>query len=204
MTALAATCLASGVRAADWQRPVYDSATGRWVVGRDSDDSGSLDDIRFDLNGNGVWDAQLYNAVGTDELLENFGFDWDEDGTWDLWVIDTDQVVGFDCAWERQPSGQWLGYGLWDLSDREAMYPATNRGCDVTDAAGSANPVYELIRVGIVPRGGVGQIGGGGAARDPSTIPGLTDLMHIIERSAGIGSVWTQPDCPSRFTYCAP
>lgn len=80
----------------------YDAAA------RDMDGNGTLDDMWFDLDNDNAWDTHLYNTKGGDSLLEEFTYNPDEDGFFNLKAIDTDQRIGFDALYlNDNDDGTW-------------------------------------------------------------------------------------------------
>jgi hypothetical protein len=108
---LASTATAS---AAQWQRYNVDGDAFYDIAAIDRGGNGNFEDIYFDIDNDGAWDANLYNTRRSDAFLEVLDFDMDENDEVEIRLSDQDQREGFDYIqvdldqngyWDR-----WRGY----------------------------------------------------------------------------------------------
>jgi hypothetical protein len=85
--------------AASWQWWNIDSDGYYDMATLDSDFNGRNENNWFDLDNDGWIDTNLWNSRGADNFLESMTFDMNEDGRWEIWLSDVNQLVGFDVAY---------------------------------------------------------------------------------------------------------
>ena len=94
--------------AAQWQYWQLDSDSAWDAATIDRGGNGNADDIYFDLDNDGGYDANLYNTRYSDSFLEVLDFDMDENDEVEVRLLDGDQREGFDSIHiDRDQDGSW-------------------------------------------------------------------------------------------------
>lgn len=65
----------------------------------DSNGNGYWEVAWYDLDNDCDWDTKLWNSVGGDAFAEALTYDMNEDGRWEMWLVDTDQRVGHEIVY---------------------------------------------------------------------------------------------------------
>lgn len=101
----------------DW---CYDAAT------LDADANGNNDQTWFDLDNDCRWDTHVYNTRGWDDLLEEIGYDMNENGAPEYVMQDSNQRVGFEYLYiDRNDDGQFDLRRIIPGSDLDAITRTT-------------------------------------------------------------------------------
>lgn len=124
-----------------WQYANLDADECWDAAWRDSDMNGLIDDVWFDIDSDCSFDTHLWNSVGFDDLLETLTFDMDEDGNWEAWLADNNQLPGFDeIYWDYNADGFWDQWAYYVQPEFEMGIIGGS-----PDRSGSPLGVVELI-----------------------------------------------------------
>ena len=85
--------------AAQWKLWRLDNDSCWDAATMDANFNGNPEDQRFDIDNDCRWDARLWNSVGGDHFAESMTYDMNEDGRWEIWLVDTNQREGFDVVY---------------------------------------------------------------------------------------------------------
>jgi hypothetical protein len=96
VAALTALITSAPATAANWQQWQLDGDYCYDAVTLDADRNGNSEQAWFDMDNDCRWDTHLYNTRGSDALLEQVGFDMDENGVAEYLMMDINQRVGFE------------------------------------------------------------------------------------------------------------
>lgn len=86
----------SAANAAGWQLIYNDADACADGAILDSDNNGYPNDIYIDFDNDCRWDVRQWNSWGHDSFHESMSFDLNEDGWLEVYLVDTNQVSGFD------------------------------------------------------------------------------------------------------------
>lgn len=65
----------------------------------DSNGNGYWEVAWYDLDSDCRWDTKLWNSVGGDAFAEAMTYDMNEDGRWEAWLVDTNQLAGYEFVY---------------------------------------------------------------------------------------------------------
>jgi len=99
LVAAAVAFAAPGVAsAAGWQYWQLDGDRCWDASTLDSNGNGYWETAWYDLDNDCRWDTKLWNSFGSDAFAEAMTHDLNEDGRWEMWLVDTDQRPGHEIV----------------------------------------------------------------------------------------------------------
>jgi hypothetical protein len=112
LVAAAAALVAPGTAsAAGWRTFQLDGDRCWDATSLDANGNGNWEALLYDLDNDCRWDTKLWNSVGGDAFAESMIHDMNEDGRWEMWLVDTDRLPGHEIVYfDDNGDG---GYDRW-------------------------------------------------------------------------------------------
>jgi hypothetical protein len=111
VAAAIALATAGTASAAGWRHFQLDNDRCWDASTLDANGNGYWEVAWYDLDNDCNWDTKLWNSVGGDAFAESMTHDMNEDGRWDMWLVDTDRRPGHEIVYfDDNGDG---GYDRW-------------------------------------------------------------------------------------------
>jgi hypothetical protein len=118
VAAAAALLAPAAADAANWRYWQLDNDRCWDASTLDGNGNGYWEVAWYDMDNDCRWDSKLWNSAGGDAFAEAMTVDLDENGRWEIWLVDTDQRPGHEIAYFDDNADGY--YDRWAYVPRSA------------------------------------------------------------------------------------